>query len=61
MHDTIETERPIMTTFKAFFAIAAVALIAGLSTVAVTASERENTKFPHERMVEIKRMMGGSI
>ncbi|MEM8849507.1 MAG: hypothetical protein AAGE03_05660 [Pseudomonadota bacterium] len=50
-----------MTTFKAFFAIAAVALIAGLSTVAVTASERENTKFPHERMVEIKRMMGGSI
>ncbi|MEM7643774.1 MAG: hypothetical protein AAF366_14765 [Pseudomonadota bacterium] len=50
-----------MTTFKAFLALCAFALIAGLSTAAVIAGEQENTKFPHERMVEIKRMMGGSI
>ncbi|MEM7710779.1 MAG: hypothetical protein AAF264_08525 [Pseudomonadota bacterium] len=48
-----------MTTLKAFLAVTAIALAAGATTVAVTAQEHENTKFPHERMMEIRHLMGG--
>ncbi|MEM7488873.1 MAG: hypothetical protein AAF390_07075 [Pseudomonadota bacterium] len=50
-----------MKTLKAFLAITAVALAAGATTVAVTAEEKEHTKFPHERMIEIRQMMNGHI
>lgn len=49
-----------MSKVKAALAIIATALLAGATTVAVTAHEQENTKFPHERMMEIRKAMGGT-
>ncbi|MEM7643773.1 MAG: hypothetical protein AAF366_14760 [Pseudomonadota bacterium] len=45
------------------FAIVAITVLAGATTVSVTAQTgmQQNTKFPQERMIEIHEAMGGAI
>ncbi len=50
-----------MRRYKIALTIAAIAASATVTTFAVTAHETANEKFPHERMVEIRRIMGGEI
>jgi hypothetical protein len=48
-----------MSPLKAFFAVIALSLIAGGTTVAVTAQETLPAKFSSERLMQIEGMIAG--